>query len=311
MRAGFRLAGVEIELRVPEGTMEQVVARRWAAFLGATENPVCSVLMRPMRSAAEDPPDGPVVERLGDDRIVLRHRQLRGGIDLSGHGEVQLGAGPEPLDFLLKLVLSFLTPRTGAVLLDASGAISGGRSHVFVDAAGGPAAAAVDRVEARPVLSSRVVVVYRPDSRWWAGSTPFGARLDGWPARAAPLEGVWTWTAGSHLEVRPLERLGSLRAVMDNAIHACPDDTLRAAMFGIAADVAASVPSASITVPPGGDPWDEIDAVGRALQFRRVLAGLEEPGIRSYAAPSPTTLEPSGGSSRAPIEASGSQRARP
>lgn len=313
MRAGFRLGGVEIELRVPEGALEQVVTRRWAAFLGTTEDPVCSVLIKATRPTAADPWDGPVVERLGSSRVVLRHRQMRGEIDLSGDGQVELGPGAETLDVFLKLVFSFLTPSTAAVLLDASGAISGGRSHLFVDANGGPVPAAVERLEeSRPVLSPCAVVLYRPDGCWWAGSTPFGAGVDGWPARAAPLEGVWTWTVGSQLEVRPLERLGSLRAVMDNAVQACPDDSLRTAVFGLAADVAGSVPSASITVPPGESPWDEIDAVGRALRFRQVLAGLDEPGMQAYAAPVPTPLEPSQELSPKPTAGPGGpQRPRP
>ncbi|MEA2828072.1 MAG: hypothetical protein QOG43_2511 [Actinomycetota bacterium] len=285
MRAGFRLAGVEIELRVPEGAIEQIIARRWSSFLGASEAPVCSLSLRPLTSASGKGFSDPIeVERPDVDHVTLRHRHLRAEIDLGGHGEVDVAATPEALDFVLELVFSLLTPRTGAVLMEASGVISGGRAHLFVDAAGGPVPAAVERVESRAVLSAQVVVLYRREGRWWAGSTPFGAAGDGWPARAAALDGVWTWTAASQLAVSPLERLGSLRAVMDNAVRPCRDGDLWAALFDLAADVAASVPSASITVPPDGDAWDEIDAVGRALQFRRALAGLKEPGMRSYAA---------------------------
>jgi hypothetical protein len=274
----LRVADLEIALDVEPGPLESLIIENWGGFLTRVSAPRCRLRLEGLATRRPADRGSVILERVGPHQVRLDHPGLTGKLDTAGTGTVEVEARVENIEYLMQVVLSLATETDSAVLMRSTGAISHGRGHLFVGEAGGPVALPGD-LAGRPSLGSDLVVLRKVEDRWWLFSTPFRSRNGPVPPRRAPLDGVWTLRQGETFEVTPMERLGALRAVMDSAVHAVADETSTMAVFHVAAGVAEAVPSSSITVQGDVGFWEEVDAVGRALQLRRALLRWEKPSF--------------------------------
>jgi hypothetical protein len=171
MRTVLNITGIEVELVVPPGPLEQIVAGRYAGFLGAPGGAVCTLEIEPNGGVeAGAAPTTPVVERAGGHRFEVAHPDFAGFFELRGRGAIRSVAGADAIDDALRTLFALLAPFHQGLLLQATGLIEGGGAHVFA----GAGAAIVGRPSSVGLaLPGGYVMVRRVADAWMAGSTPF------------------------------------------------------------------------------------------------------------------------------------------
>ena len=195
MKASLTIIGIEVEVSVPAGPLETIVADRYAPYLGATQHPVCSLRIDDAMGPTSSQAGGALVaEREARLTFRVTHPSFRGVFDLEGPGGIRCTADPQGLDVALRSLYALLGPCHEALLLNGSAVIGGNEAQVFAGIAGARAPFLIDPGRRRPLFGGGYVMVRRmPDGAWWVGSTPFGAgsgRPD--PPREARLARLWS-----------------------------------------------------------------------------------------------------------------------
>jgi len=262
VRAGFTVGGIEVELRAPAGPLEAILDDRYGPFLGAVVDPVCGVhLQSTGTDKGED--NSPLAEVTGVDGtyVELSHPDFHGSLDLEGDGKVVVAENPYTIDHVFRLLFGLLAPRHDAVMLHSCGVISGSTANVFAGVSGAGKSTLASMAGHRPLLSDEHVLVRRSDTEWLASSTPFwGSYAKPGPARQAPLACLWSLVQAPANEVRPTGAADGLRTALGNAVLPCAEPSLKAAVFDVAVDLAAAVPSAELRFALDPDVWEVIDA---------------------------------------------------
>jgi hypothetical protein len=262
MRAGLTVGGIEVELQAARGPIEAALAERYAPFLGAVGEPVCSIRFEPT-GATKGLPNPPMAQVKGGmgPTIAIEHHDFSATLDLEGEGTIVTASDPFTIDHAFRVLFGLLAPRHDAVMLHACGIITGGYSHVFAGQSGAGKSTLASLAGTRPLLSDEHVLVRRVGDCWTAASTPFwGSYARPGPARQAPLHTLWSLRQWPSVEVRPGEPIAALRNVVSNAVLPSPDPDVKRAVFDIAVDLAAEVPTAELRFTPTPDVWEEIDA---------------------------------------------------
>lgn len=262
MRAGFTVGGIEVELRTPAGPIEGILADRYGPFLGAVVDPVCGLhLQGAGTDKSED--NSPLADVTGAEGIYVElvHPDFRGSLDLDGDGKVDVAENPYTIDHVFRLLFGLLAPRHDAVMLHSCGVISGDHANVFAGESGAGKSTLASMAGRRPLLSDEHVLVRRSETEWVASSTPFwGSYAKPGPARQAPLACLYSLVQAPENDVRPTGAADGLRTVIENAVLPCAEPTIKAAVFDVAADLAADVPSAELRFAPHPEIWELIDA---------------------------------------------------
>jgi len=263
MRASLTIGGIEVAVRAPDGPLESVLADRYAAYLGAVVDPVCSVrfessgvavgLIAPVVAAVDD---------VNAREVRVTHPDFDAAVDLEGRGIVRTAHDPYTIDHFLRLLFALLAPRHEALLLRACGVIANGRAHVLVGASGDATALMARHAGSRPVLSDELVMVRRVDGAWTGASTPFwNGRAFLEPPRRAPLAGVWLLQPAADNIVVAMDQFSALRVALEHAVLPSTDARGRAGVFPLAADLARAVHSGEARCfTPDSTVWDALDA---------------------------------------------------
>lgn len=262
MRAGLTVGGIEVELRAPAGPLEPILADRYGPFLGAVTNPVCSLQLEGTGTEKSED-NSPLADLTGADTTVvsLEHPDFTGTLDLDGDGTVQVAENPYTIDHVFRLLYGLLAARHDAVMLHSCGVISGATAHVFAGHSGAGKSTLASLAGHRPLLSDEHVIVRRANDEWIACSTPFwGSYAKPGPARGAPLARLYSLVQARTNEVRPTSTTDGVRTVLDNAVLACAEPSLKAAVFEVAVELAAAVPTAELRFAPDPEVWEVIDA---------------------------------------------------
>lgn len=260
MRASLTVGGIEVALSAPPGPLEAILADRYDPFLDVVHRPCCTVRFEAADGGppSKNPPLATVAVAGSGARIG--HPDFSAEVDLDGHGWVRTVPDPYVVDHFMRLLVSLLAPRHGALMLHACGAITGGVAHVFAGQSGSGKSTLASLAGHRPVLSDEHVLVRFVDGRWVAASTPFwGSYARPGPARRAPLARLWGLRHWPTHEVRDLEPYAGLRLALANAVLAGPQADLKRAAFEVAAELAAAVPSAELRFTPSESVWEHID----------------------------------------------------
>jgi len=261
VRAGLTIGGIEVEVRVPSGDLEDVVADRFGPFLGAVVAPVCRLQMA-ATGATRVEQSSPVaeVQGAGTDRVKLVHRDFEAKVDLSGTGSLVTAANPFAVDHAFRVLFALLAPRHDALILHSCGVITHGRAHVFAGKSGAGKSTLASLAGHRPLLSDEHVVVRRRPGGWVAASTPFsGSHPRSGPARQAPLARLWSLQhARTHALVGRAPEHG-LRTAYDNALLPCGDHAIKTAVYAVAGRLAADVPAGELRFALDEGVWEEIE----------------------------------------------------
>lgn len=262
MRAGLTVGGIEVELQVVRGPLEPIVSERYGPFLGAVVDPVCSITLE-SSGVEHGEPNPPLADISGAHGTVVavRHPDFTGAVDLQGAGALRVPENPYTIDHTLRILFGLLAPRHDALMLHSCGIISGGVANVFAGQSGAGKSTLASLAGDRPLLSDEHVLVRRSGDGWSAASTPFwGSYAKPGPARQAPLARLWSLRQWPSHEVVATDAEACLRTALANAVLPCSEPALKAAVFEVAADLAAAVPSAELRFAADADVWEVIDA---------------------------------------------------
>lgn len=247
MRASLTITGIEVELVVPAGPLERIVAGRYAGFLGAPSAAVCTLEIEPSGGLeAGNPPTTALVESRGATRFEVAHPNFRGFFELQGRGKIRSAVAPGTMDDALRTLFALLAPLHDGLLLRATGLIERGRAHVF-------AGAGTTTVSESPGPSlappGGYVMVRRVADVWVAGSTPFQKSTDdtGLPREARLARLCALVVADGHPLIHS-EQLA--RIVEDNVALPSSDDEARRAVHDLTTALAASVPCTPLPLDP-------------------------------------------------------------
>ena len=265
MRASLTITGIEVEVSVPAGPLETIVAGRYATFLGALDAPVCSLHIQPgkvpQRLLTSVGSAVPLVEREGDTTFRVAHPSFFGTLDLEGQGSLHSAADPVGLDYALRILFALLAPRHGAFMLNACGVISEGGAHVFAGPAGAGKSWVAGLAGDRPVLTDGYVMVRHQEGAWMAGSTPFWSTFDQpGPPRESKLARLWSLRPSPAVEPCPPESGAVLHTVMENAVFPLRETEARRAVLDLAVELALAVPTSKLFLDATSDVWQEIEA---------------------------------------------------
>ncbi len=261
MRAGLRVAGIEIDVLAPQGPIESVILDQYGPYLGAVTEPVCQVTFEPSGTAlgSAHPPMAEVTGGAGP-RVSIADLDFGAELDLEGEGTACVAANPYTIDHFLRILYAFLAPRHDALMLHACGVITQGHAEVFVGKSGAGKSTLVSVAGNRPVLSDEHVIVRKADGAWFGASTPFwGSYARPGPSREAPLGTLWGIRRSSGPRVRGLESHEGLRLALEHAVLPGPDPLFKHALFDVAVDLARDVPAAEVQFTPSDRVWELID----------------------------------------------------
>jgi hypothetical protein len=261
MKTSLTIASIEIELFVPESSLETIVAGRYAPFLGPVAAPVCSVEVHEGHGLDGAGQSLATVERLGTAFQVI-HPGFFGTVDVEGEGSLECAPSPYALDHALRVLFALVAPRQDALMLHAAGVISRGGGHVFAGPTGAGKSTVATLAGHRPVLTDGYVMVRRLlDGSWLAASTPFwGAHEVPGPPRDVRLARLWSLRPSAALHSFPSDAGASLRSVVENMFQPASDPDSRKAALDLAFELASAVPSSVLGLAPTPNLWREIEA---------------------------------------------------
>lgn len=262
MRSSLTVGAIEVELRVPAGPLEPIVAERYGPFLGAVRSPVCSVTFESSGTehGQPNPPLATLTEPAGA-LVGVEHPDFDAVYALDGDGTLRVAENPFTVDHAFRLLFGLLAPRHDSVMLHSCGLLSGTEADVFAGRSGAGKSTLASLAGHRPLLSDEHVLVRRDGKEWVAASTPFwGSYAKPGPARQGRLRRLWSLRQAPANQVREADTEHCLRTVLDNAVLPTSDPALKAAVFEVAADLAATVPSAELSFVPEPSVWELIDA---------------------------------------------------
>ena len=262
MRSSLTVGGIEVELRVPAGPLEVLVAERYAPFLGAVREPVCTLAVTSTGIVGkEDNPPLADLAGAGTDVVEATHPDWRATFALDGQGELCSSEDEVTLDHAFRVLFALLAPRNDALMLHSCGLISGSVANVFAGESGAGKSTLASMGGTRPLLSDEHVLVRRRQQEWVAASTPFwGSYKRPGPARQAPLARLWALEQWPTNQVVPGSVETCLRTALDNAVLPCGDPAIKTAVFDVACDLAEDVPSSVLRFALDDQIWELIDA---------------------------------------------------
>jgi hypothetical protein len=262
VRSSLTVGGIEVELRVPRGPIEPIVAERYGPFLGAVVDPVCSLRVA-STGVEQGEPNPPLATVTGaaTDLVGLQHPDFSASFALEGEGDLTVAENPFTIDHAFRVLFGLLAPRHDAVMLHSCGLISGGVANVFAGESGAGKSTLASMAGSRPLLSDEHVLVRKAGTEWVAASTPFwGSYAKPGPARQAPLERLWSLVQWPINQIRVTDSEATLRTALDNAVLPCADPGIKSAVFDVACRLAEDVPSAELRFALDESVWELIDA---------------------------------------------------
>jgi hypothetical protein len=262
VRSSLTIGGIEVELRIPAGNLEAIVAARYAPFLGAVREPVCRLAMD-STGVVDGEPNPPLatLTGAGTDVVEVKHPDFTGTFALEGDGWLTVADNEYTVDHAFRVLFGLLAPRHDALMLHSCGLISGAVANVFAGESGAGKSTLASMGGSRPLLSDEHVLVRRTAQEWVAASTPFwGSYAKPGPARQAPLARLWSLQQWPKNEVVAADAERCLRTALDNAVLPCAEPAIKSAVFDVAFRLADEVPASVLRFALDEEVWELIDA---------------------------------------------------
>jgi hypothetical protein len=255
------IGGLPILLRTDDLSFREMLASRYAGFVGATGTPqfkldvdliAPSVPMTPDEDVRVEMRDGIWHFRRGDFRAQWNWQQ--------GLGNVRQTANPYSIDAVLRILHSLLLARQGGFLLHAASVIRNGRAFAFsgVSGAGKTTIASLAPADVT-LLTDEISYIRKTDTGYEACGTPFTGEL----ARvgencSAPLATVFLLAQGSVNKIEPVSPPEAVRCLIRNVLFFADDTELVQLVFRSVCEFVEKVPVQKLTFLPDATVWDLI-----------------------------------------------------
>ena len=254
------IGGMPILLHMQDDSFRQLLAQRYAGFVGSPSRPRFEFEIELTAPSARDP-DADVRVQIQNGMWRLRRGDFRAQWDPRvGRGRIRQSANPYSIDSVLRIVHTLILAREGGFLLHSAGAIRNRRAFLF-SGVSGAGKTTISRLAPTDVtlLTDEVSYIRRADDGYHACGTPFAGEL----ARvgencSAPIDCLFFLHQGPENEIESMAKPEAIQRLMRNILFFAEDADLVRKVFQSACDFVERVPVWRLTFVPDARVWDII-----------------------------------------------------
>lgn len=255
------IGGLPILLRTQDSSFRELLARRYAGFVGSSAPPrfEFDVDLVPPSAEMESEEDAHVAMQDGQWR--LRRGDFRAQWDpRAGRGRIRQSANPYSIDSVLRIVHTLILAREGGFLLHAASVIRNGRAFLF-SGVSGVGKTTISRLAPPDVtlLTDEISYVRRDAGEYRACGTPFAGEL----ARvgencSAPVAALFFLDKGPENRIQSVSTPEAIRRLLRNILFFAEDADLVKLVFRSACEFVDRVPVQRLTFVPDERVWNMI-----------------------------------------------------
>lgn len=273
MRCSLTVAEIEVELSIQAPSLEAVIARRYAPFLGRPVEPVASVCLELSPRTERSLLSSISVFGLEGRGEVHLESSDTSGVEFLSAAMVRTPPTPGAVDRALQMVFSNLMPAHRGLMLNACGVIWNRTAQVIAGGSDAWRSELAGRAGRRPLLSTACVAVRQIDGLWVAASTPFMSEMV-FPPRQAPLAQLWLPPLGPFAR-RASGARSTHEMALEETILAGTEPACRDLIAEVVTGLFAAVPVAELPPVPTTRLWHEV--ARRPRVFDGVKGGWSQP----------------------------------
>jgi hypothetical protein len=256
----LEIGGMPILLHMQDNSFRELLALRYAGFVGSSSRPRFEFDIELTAPLADDP-DEDVRVRMREGVWRLRRGDFRAQWDPSaGRGRIRQSANPYSIDSVLRIVHTLILAREGGFLLHSAGAIRNRKAFLF-SGVSGAGKTTISRLAPPDVtlLTDEVSYIRRDDDGYQACGTPFAGEL----ARvgencSAPMGCLFFLNQGPENRIEPVTKAEAIRRLMRNILFFAEDSDLVQRVFQSACEFVDRFPVQQLTFVPDSRVWDMI-----------------------------------------------------
>ena len=255
------IGGMPILLRTQDGSFRDLLAKRYAGFVGSSSYPRFEFDVDLVPPSAEMESDEDVHVEMQEGEWRLRRGDFRARWDpRAGRGRIRQSADPYSIDSVLRIVHTLILAREGGFLLHAASAVRSGRAFLF-SGVSGSGKTTISRLVPADVtlLTDEVSYVRRDTDGYRACGTPFAGEL----ARlgencSAPIRTLFLLEKGCENKIEPVATAEAVRSLLRNILFFAQDAELVRLIFRSACEFVECLPVQRLTFVPDERVWDMI-----------------------------------------------------
>jgi hypothetical protein len=255
------VGGMPILLRTEDGAFRELLASRYAGFVGSSSHPRFEFDVDLVPPSAEMDSDEDVHVEMREGEWRLQRGDFRARWDPgAGRGCIRQSANPYSIDSVLRIVHTLILAREGGFLLHAASAVRGGRAFLF-SGVSGSGKTTISRLAPPDVilLTDEVSYVRRDGNGYRACGTPFAGEL----ARigencSASIGCLFLLDRGQENKIEPVSAAEALRSLLRNILFFAEDRELVEMIFQSACEFVDRVPVRRLTFSPDERVWNLI-----------------------------------------------------
>ncbi|HEX3353908.1 MAG TPA: hypothetical protein VHS34_13905 [Terriglobales bacterium] len=256
----LEIGGMPILLHMQNRSFRELLALRYAGFVGSSRTPRFEFDIELTAPLADDPDEDVRVQMHGGV-WRLRRGDFRAQWDpRAGRGRIRQSANPYSIDSILRIVHTLILAQEGGFLLHSAGAIRDGKAFLF-SGVSGAGKTTISRLAPRDVtlLTDEVSYVRRDGDGYRACGTPFAGEL----ARvgencSAPIECLFFLAQGPANRIETLSKAEAIRRLMRNILFFAEDSDLVQKVFQSACEFVERVAVRRLAFVPDSRVWEMI-----------------------------------------------------
>jgi hypothetical protein len=257
----IEIGGLPILLRTQDSVFRELLATRYAGFVGATSRPRFEFDVDLITPTPDIASDEDVSVSIQDGEWQLRRGDFRARWDANaGRGRIRQSANPYSIDSVLRIVHTLILAREGGFLLHSASAVRDGRAFLF-SGASGAGKTTISRLAPADVtlLTDEISYVRRDADGYYACGTPFAGELarDGENC-SAPIGSQFFLAKGPTNRIESMDTAEAARRLLRNILFFAEDAELVTLIFRSACEFVDRVPVKRLTFAPDARVWDLI-----------------------------------------------------
>jgi len=257
----IEIGGMPILLRTQDGSFRELLASRYAGFVGSSLHPKFEFDVDLVPPSAEMDSDEDVHVEMQEGEWRLRRGDFRARWDpRAGRGRIRQSANPYSIDSVLRIVHTLILAREGGFLLHAASAVRSGRAFLF-SGISGAGKTTISRLAPADVilLTDEISYVRHARHGYRACGTPFAGELARMGENcSAPIRTVFLLEKGPENKIEPVDTAEAVRSLLRNILFFAEDTELVKMIFRSACEFVDRVPVQRLTFTPDKRVWDMI-----------------------------------------------------